>query len=129
VGATLVVSGFVFTFLPQFLLGNEGMPRRYFNYPERFQALNVASTAGASVLGIGFLIILAYILVSLKYGPVAGPNPWGSRGYEWLTPSPPPLENFDQVPAFERGPHQYHSLPGAEADAEAGAPGQGAGHA
>jgi len=123
VGATLVVSGFVFTFLPQFLLGNEGMPRRYFNYPERFQALNVASTAGASVLAIGFLVILVYILVSLRHGPIAGPNPWGSRGYEWLTPSPPPLENFDVLPAFERGPHEYHDLPGA------GAPGAGAGHA
>jgi cytochrome c oxidase subunit 1 len=111
VRATLVVSGFVFTFLPQFLLGNESMPRRYFNYPERFQALNVASTAGASVLGIGFLVILVYILVSLKHGPVAGPNPWGSNGYEWLTPSPPPLENFDVLPSFERGPHEYHELP------------------
>jgi cytochrome c oxidase subunit I len=125
VGATLVVSGFVFTFLPQFLLGNEGMPRRYYNYPERFQALNVASTAGASVLGIGFLIILVYILISLKYGPVAGPNPWGSRGYEWQTPSPPPLENFDVPPDFERGPHEYHDLPVVEA----GAPGAGASHA
>jgi cytochrome c oxidase subunit 1 len=111
VGATLVVSGFVFTFLPQFLLGNEGMPRRYYNYPERFQALNVASTAGASVLAIGFLVILVYILVSLRHGAIAGPNPWGSRGYEWLTPSPPPLENFDVLPAFERGPHEYHELP------------------
>jgi cytochrome c oxidase subunit 1 len=111
VGATLVVSGFVFTFLPQFLLGNEGMPRRYYNYPERFQALNVASTAGASVLAIGFVVILVYILISLKHGPVAGPNPWGSRGYEWLTPSPPPLENFDVLPGFERGPHEYHELP------------------
>ena len=51
VGAVLVILGFNFTFIPQFLLGNEGMPRRYFAYPERFWALNVASTAGASVLG------------------------------------------------------------------------------
>jgi len=125
VGATLVVSGFVFTFLPQFLLGNEGMPRRYFNYPERFQALNVASTAGASVLAIGFIIILVYILVSLKHGAVAGPNPWGSRGYEWLTPSPPPLENFDVLPEFERGPHEYHDLPAVQG----GTTTPGAGHA
>jgi cytochrome c oxidase subunit 1 len=99
------------------------MPRRYFNYPERYWALNVASTAGASVLAIGFTIVLVYLLVALKHGAVSGPNPWGSRGYEWLTPSPPPLENFDVLPAFERGPHEYHDLPGAPAAGPAGAPG------
>jgi cytochrome c oxidase subunit 1 len=130
VAAVFVILGFVFTFLPQFLLGNEGMPRRYFNYPERYWALNVASTAGASVLAIGFTIVLVYILVALRHGEVAGPNPWGSRGYEWLTPSPPPLENFEVVPEFQRGPHEYHDLPGAagaEAAPAAGAR-QGAGH-
>jgi cytochrome c oxidase subunit 1 len=50
---------------------------------------------------------------------VAGANPWGSRGYEWLTPSPPPLENFEAVPAFERGPHQYHDEPAAAPAARA----------
>jgi cytochrome c oxidase subunit 1 len=87
------------------------MPRRYFSYPARFQALNVASTAGAGVLALGFLVVLVYLLVALRHGAVAGPNPWGSRGYEWLTPSPPPLENFEVLPAFERGPHEYHDLP------------------
>jgi cytochrome c oxidase subunit 1 len=108
VAAVFIILGFVFTFLPQFLLGNEGMPRRYFNYPERYWALNVASTAGASVLAIGFTIVLVYLLVALRHGAVAGANPWGSRGYEWLTSSPPPFENFDVVPAFEHGPHEYH---------------------
>jgi len=108
VAAVFVILGFVFTFLPQFLLGNEGMPRRYFNYPERYWALNVASTAGASVLAIGFTIVLVYLLVALKHGAVAGTNPWGSRGYEWLTTSPPPFENFEVVPAFVNGPHEYH---------------------
>ena len=123
VAAVFVILGFVFTFLPQFLLGNEGMPRRYFNYPERYWMLNVASPAGASVLGIGFVIVLVYVLVALKHGAVAGPNPWGSRGYEWLTPSPPPLENFDERPAFERGPHEYHDLPGQAPDAPGAATG------
>jgi cytochrome c oxidase subunit 1 len=129
VAAVFVILGFVFTFLPQFLLGNEGMPRRYFSYPERYWMLNVASTAGASVLAIGFTIVLVYILVALRHGAVAGANPWGSRGYEWLTPSPPPLENFEEVPAFTRGPHEYHDLPDAAGveGATAGAP-QGARH-
>jgi len=123
VAAVFVILGFVFTFLPQFLLGNQGMPRRYFNYPERYWALNVASTAGASVLAIGFTIVLVYLLVAVRHGAVAGSDPWGSRGYEWLTPSPPPLENFDELPAFERGPHEYHDLPGSP---QAAAPGPGA---
>ncbi len=107
VGAVLIILGFNFTFIPQFLLGNEGMPRRYFSYPERFWSLNVASTAGASVLALGFVVVLVYILLSLKWGPVAGPNPWRSRGYEWDTPSPPPPENFEGTPVFTRPPHTY----------------------
>jgi cytochrome c oxidase subunit 1 len=109
--AGLIVLGFNATFIPQFLLGNAGMPRRYYEYPERFAALNVASTAGASLLAFGFIIIAIYLAVSLKYGEVAGRNPWGSRGYEWDVPSPPPTENFDQVPVFTRGPHEYQDIP------------------
>ncbi|MGZ3445673.1 MAG: cytochrome c oxidase subunit I [Myxococcaceae bacterium] len=109
--AGLIVLGFNATFIPQFLLGNAGMPRRYYEYPERFAALNVASTAGASLLAFGFIIIAIYLAVSLKYGEVAGRNPWGSRGYEWDVPSPPPTENFDQVPVFTRGPHEYQDVP------------------
>jgi cytochrome c oxidase subunit 1 len=113
VAAVMVVLGFNFTFIPQFLLGNEGMPRRYFNYPERFWALNVASTAGASVLAIGLLIVLVYMLVALKWGPIAGPNPWRSRGFEWDTPSPPPPENYDTTPVYTHGPHEYEDpVPG-----------------
>ena len=83
------------------------MPRRYFSYPERFWALNVASTAGASVLAFGLVVVLVYILLSLRWGAVAGRNPWGSRGYEWETLSPPPPENFEDTPVFTRGPHEY----------------------
>ncbi len=78
--AALIVLGFNATFIPQFLLGNAGMPRRYYIYPERYQALNVASTAGASLLAFGFLIVLIYLIYALVRGPIAGDNPWGSRG-------------------------------------------------
>jgi cytochrome c oxidase subunit 1 len=115
VSAVLIILGFNATFIPQFLLGNYGMPRRYYSYPERFWALNVASTAGASLLAFGFVIILIYLLVSLKHGKIAGPNPWGSRGYEWDTLSPPPQENFVGQPVFTHPPHDYTELPtGAE---------------
>ncbi|QSQ23709.1 cytochrome c oxidase subunit I [Pyxidicoccus parkwayensis] len=105
--AVLIIFGFIATFLPQFLLGNMGMPRRYADYPERFQSLHVASTAGASLLGFGFLIVAIYLGWSLRHGRVAGRNPWGSRGYEWLSESPPPESNFHEPPSFSHRPHDY----------------------
>jgi cytochrome c oxidase subunit I len=109
--AFLVIFGFVATFLPQFLLGNMGMPRRYYSYPERFWVLNVASTAGASLLAFGSIITLVNLLVALAWGKVAGPNPWGSKGYEWNTPSPPGKENFPETPVITHGPHEYQDEP------------------
>ncbi len=92
--AALVFVGFNLTFFPQFLLGNGGMPRRYYSYPDHFHALNVLSTGGAYLLGTGLAITLGYLLVSLRYGAQAPANPWGSRSFEWRTPSPPPPHNF-----------------------------------
>jgi cytochrome c oxidase subunit 1 len=107
VAAVFVFLGFNFTFIPQFLLGNSGMPRRYYSYPERFWPLNVASTAGATVLALGLVMVAVYLLLSLKYGKPAGPSPWGSHGYEWKTLSPPPEENFLEQPTYPEEPHDY----------------------
>jgi len=115
VAAALIVLGFNATFIPQFLLGNAGMPRRYYMYPERFTALNVASTAGSTLLAFGFLIILIYLLYALVRGEVAGPNPWASKGYEWLTSSPPVKENFEAPQDYSDEPHTYHE-PGEEVE-------------
>jgi cytochrome c oxidase subunit 1 len=115
VAASLIVLGFNATFIPQFLLGNAGMPRRYYIYPERYQALNVASTAGASLLAFGFLIILIYLIYALVRGPIAGDNPWDSRGYEWMTTSPPPKHNFDETPIITQDSHSYQE-PGEEVE-------------
>jgi cytochrome c oxidase subunit 1 len=96
----LVFIGFSVTFLPQFVVGYLGMPRRYHYYyfaPE-FQFYNVLSTAGATVLAIAFLMPLFYLTHSLKHGPDAGPNPWDARGLEWETDSPPITTNFEQTP-------------------------------
>ncbi len=109
--AILVILGFNATFVPQFLLGNMGMPRRYYSYPEHFQALNVASTAGASVLAMGLFLILIYLVISLFRGEVAGHNPWHSAGYEWRTQNPPITHNFHDVPTYTRDPHDYTSAP------------------
>jgi cytochrome c oxidase subunit I len=107
VSAMMVVLGFFFTFMPQFLLGNAGMPRRYYTYPERYQWMNVLSTAGASILAIGLLLTVAYLTVALFKGPRAGDNPWRSRSPEWRIPSPPPKHNFTGPPSLEGGPYDY----------------------
>jgi cytochrome c oxidase subunit I len=107
VSAVLVFVGFNLTFFPQFLLGYLGMPRRYHVYPPEFQVLNVLSSAGASVLGLGYLIPGIYFLASLKYGAKAGANPWGATGLEWQTSSPPPTENFEITPVVTTDAYEY----------------------
>ena len=96
--AMIIFIGFNLTFFPQFILGYLGMPRRYYAYADEFQVFNVMSTAGASILGVGYLLPLIYLLWSLRYGQRATANPWGVKGLEWETPSPPPEHNFAEVP-------------------------------
>jgi len=105
--AMITFIGFNLTFFPQFILGYLGMPRRYHAYPPEFQVFNVLSTAGASILGIGYLLPLIYFLWSLKFGRVAGPNPWRATGLEWQTSSPPPKDNFERTPIVTDGPYAY----------------------
>ena len=96
--ALILFVGFNLTFFPQFILGYLGMPRRYHAYPAEFQVLNVMSSAGASILGVGYVLPMVYLIWSMRYGPIAGPNPWPATGLEWQTPSPPPPENFERTP-------------------------------
>ncbi len=106
--ALLVFVGFNLTFFPQFILGYLGMPRRYWSYPEEFQVLNVLSSAGASILGIGVLLPLCYFIWSMRYGKRSSDNPWGAVGLEWDTTSPPPTENFYTIPVVTHGPYEYN---------------------
>jgi cytochrome c oxidase subunit 1 len=105
--ALIIFIGFNLTFYPQFLLGYLGMPRRYHFYPAEFQVLNVMSSAGASILGVGYLIPMLYFIWSLRYGALAGPNPWGAKGLEWQTPSPPPTDNFASTPVVTEEAYAY----------------------
>jgi cytochrome c oxidase subunit 1 len=105
--AAIICVGFFLTFIPQFVLGYLGMPRRYHAYPPEFQVYNVLSTAGASILGFGYLLPTVYLIASLFNGKPAGPNPWNATGLEWQTPSPPPVHNFDHVPVVTSGPYEY----------------------
>ena len=83
------------------------MPRRYHAYPPEFQVLNVLSTAGASILGIGYLIPMIYFTCSLFKGPKVGPNPWGAAGLEWQIQSPPTTFNFDETPTVTEEAYNY----------------------
>jgi len=105
--ALIVFLGFNLTFFPQFILGYLGMPRRYYAYPEEFQVLNVLSSAGASILGVGYILPLVYLIWSMRYGRAAGPNPWPATGLEWQMPSPPPRDNFAITPVVTEPPYQY----------------------
>src|SRR6266516_3622952 len=105
--AGIIFVGFNLTFFPQFVLGYLGMPRRYHAYPPEFQVLNVLSSAGASILGIGYLIPILYLMWSLRYGRPAGANPWGAVGLEWMTTSPPPTENFATTPIVTWEAYEY----------------------
>jgi len=117
--AAIIFIGFNLTFFPQFMLGYLGMPRRYATYPAEFQVLNVMSSAGATILGIGYLIPLVYLFWSMRYGPIAPPNPWRAKGLEWQTPSPPPTQNFDVTPVVTEEAYAY-GPPGASTEAAHG---------
>ncbi|MDY0884420.1 cytochrome c oxidase subunit I [Dongia soli] len=105
--AGLIFLGFNLTFFPQFLLGYLGMPRRYHVYPPEFQVLHVLSTAGASILGVAYLLPFTYLFYSMRYGKPAGANPWEATGLEWSVPSPPPKHNFAERPIVTQAPYNY----------------------
>ena len=109
--ALIIFVGFNLTFFPQFIVGYLGMPRRYYAYPPEFQVLNVMSTAGASILGVGYLIPLVYLIWSMRYGKPAPSNPFGATGLEWTTPSPPPTENFPVPPIVTEEAYAYDKIP------------------
>lgn len=104
----LVFLGFCVTFLPQFVMGANGMPRRYYNYIDVFQPFHQVSTVGAFILGIGFVMTIINFLMSLRKDGYTSANPWGSRGLEWQVSSPAPPHNFEHIPVIIHHPYDYH---------------------
>jgi len=99
--------GFNLTFIPQFALGMEGMPRRYYDYPPEFESLHKISSVGAWINGFGYMLVLINLFVGAFKGKVAGANPWNALGLEWTTPSPPPHENFETIPRVTDWSYSY----------------------
>ncbi|HEV8481478.1 MAG TPA: cytochrome c oxidase subunit I [Candidatus Eisenbacteria bacterium] len=99
----LTMIGFNITFFPMHLLGLWGMPRRIYTYDKGlgFDTLNLVCTIGAFIIVIGTLALMWNLVVSLKKGKVAGPDPWDARTLEWSIPSPPPEYNFAVLPTVE----------------------------
>ena len=116
ISAMLVFVGFNLTFFPQFILGYQGMPRRYASYAEELQVLNIFSTAGASVLGLGLVLPLVYLTHSLIFGKDASANPWMLPGLEWRTASPPPTENFESTPVVTWEAYDFSEENGLDLD-------------
>ena len=107
VSCALIFIGFNVTFLAQFVLGRDGMPRRYYDYLPQYAKLNMVSTLGSWMIGAGFVIMAIYLIASLVRGAKAPANPWGAKTLEWQTSSPPPTGNFETVPTVVTGPYEY----------------------
>lgn len=113
INAVLVFLGFTATFIPQFIVGFMGMPRRYHYYyfaPE-FQVYHILSSMGAGLLGLAFFTPATYLIWSLFKGEKASANPWGAHGLEWETTSPPDSHNFHHIPIVT---DEVYDFPGVE---------------
>lgn len=116
----LVFVGFNLTFLPQFVLGMNGMPRRYYDYPPEFEFWHTVSTVGAFVNGTGYM--LAFLSLGWAFffsKKIAPPNPYNSLSLEWQTQSPPIHENFEQVPVVTDWSYGYGTPVEGDAHAHA----------
>lgn len=102
-----VFVGFNLTFIPQFILGLGGMPRRYADYLPEFANLHLISSIGAYTLGIGYFVTILNLLISLKKGETAPANPWGANTLEWQIESPPTEHNFHEIPTITNWPYEY----------------------
>ncbi len=106
----LIFVGFNVTFFTQFIMGSQGMPRRYYSYVDQFQPLHAFSSFGSWILGAGFVIMLIYLVESLRTGKQASSNPWHALTFEWETQSPPIPHNFEKIPELKHGPYDFDTV-------------------
>jgi cytochrome c oxidase subunit 1 len=102
IGWAFFFIGFNILYFPMFILGMQGMPRRYYDYLDRFTTLNAISTIGSWILVVGLIIIIVNLIRAARSGEkVTTDNPWEGRTLEWTVNSPPTLENFDEIPVIK----------------------------
>lgn len=106
----IIFVGFNVTFMPQFVMGSRGMPRRYATYVEEYAWFHKMSTMGALVLASGVALMVGYLVHSLLAGKKAMQNQWGGVTLDWESPTPPPLENFDHPPVVTHEVYDYSQL-------------------
>ena len=99
--------GFNMLYFSFLILGYEGMPRRYYHHLPRYDALHTVATVGALIMVVGLLILIGNFVVALFKGDKAPPDPWGGVTFEWTLPSPPPQENFEELPVFGGNPYPF----------------------
>ncbi len=97
--------GFNTLYFPMLILGWKGMPRRYYDYLPPFHSLQFISTIGSWILIAGLILLFGNLFYSLFRGKEGEINPWGGATLEWQIPSPPPKENFKEIPVVDRGPY------------------------
>ncbi|MGK9367856.1 cytochrome c oxidase subunit I [Melioribacter sp. Ez-97] len=102
--------GFNMLYFTKFIMGYMGMPRRYYDYLPQFATLQEISTIGSWILALAIFIMAGNLIYSLRKGPKAGPNPWGGVTLEWHIPSPPPMENFKEIPTVTHEPYDFSQL-------------------
>jgi cytochrome c oxidase subunit 1 len=110
IACLVIFVGFNATFIPQFIMGSQGMPRRYATYVPEFQPYHSASTIGAMILGSGVALMVFYLVASLLTGKKAMQNQWGGVTLDWMSPTPPPLENFAHTPKVTTEVYDYSTL-------------------
>ena len=109
IAVALIFIGFNVTFFTQLILGAKGMPRRYYDYVDRFEALHELSTYGSYILGLGLFLVLGYGLHSMFWGKKAAANPWAAATLEWTNVAAlPDPHNFVRTPLVTRGPYDFH---------------------
>ena len=107
--------GFNMLFFPMFVLGFEGMPRRYYDYLPQYANMQILSIVGSWVLVLGLSLMIGNLVRALFRGEPAPANPWGAATLEWQVPSPPPRENFAEIPKVEHGPYHFKRPGGGRA--------------